>query len=98
MRLLQIHYDIYLDERTGLTADARTMIDHARLTAQNHQFTYDERIKVESATQAVCDLALRFGESMDNEDAMMVCRAAEFNLDGTEVSSSDSRGRLVLRC
>jgi 20S proteasome subunit alpha 5 len=49
------------------------MIDHARLTAQNHSFTYDERIKVESATQAVCDLALRFGESMDNEDAMMVC-------------------------
>ncbi|KAG8738800.1 proteasome component pup2 [Ceratobasidium sp. 428] len=47
------------------------MIDHARLTAQNHSFTYDERIKVESVTQAVCDLALRFGESMDNEDAMM---------------------------
>ncbi|KDN44862.1 putative proteasome subunit alpha type-5, partial [Rhizoctonia solani AG-8 WAC10335] len=49
---------------SGLTADARTMIDHARLTAQNHRFTY-------SVTQAVCDLALRFGESMDNEDAMM---------------------------
>jgi len=56
---------------SGLTADARTMIDHARVTAQNHAFTYDERIKVESVTQAVCDLALRFGESMDNEDAMM---------------------------
>ncbi|ELU41154.1 20S proteasome subunit [Rhizoctonia solani AG-1 IA] len=55
-----------------LTADARTMIDHARLTSQNHRFTYDEPIKVESVTQAVCDLALRFGESMDNEDAMMV--------------------------
>ncbi|CAE6448272.1 unnamed protein product [Rhizoctonia solani] len=57
---------------SGLTADARTMIDHARLTSQNHRFTYDEPIKVESVTQAVCDLALRFGESMDNEDAMMV--------------------------
>ncbi|GAB1524123.1 proteasome component pup2 [Rhizoctonia solani] len=56
---------------SGLTADARTMIDHARLTSQNHRFTYDEPIKVESVTQAVCDLALRFGESMDNEDAMM---------------------------
>jgi len=56
---------------SGLTADARTMIDHARVTAQNHAFTYDEKIKVESVTQAVCDLALRFGESMDNEDAMM---------------------------
>ncbi|KDQ08253.1 hypothetical protein BOTBODRAFT_139120 [Botryobasidium botryosum FD-172 SS1] len=56
---------------SGLTADARTMIDHARVTAQNHAFTYNENIKVESVTQAVCDLALRFGESMDNEEAMM---------------------------
>lgn len=57
---------------SGLTADARTMIDHARVTSQNHAFTYDEPIGVESVTQAVCDLALRFGESMDNESAMMV--------------------------
>lgn len=57
---------------SGLTADARTMIDHARVTAQNHAFTYDESIKVESVTQAVCDLALRFGESVHDEDAMMV--------------------------
>jgi len=56
---------------SGLTADARTIIDHARVTSQNHAFTYDEKIGVESVTQAVCDLALRFGESMDNEDAMM---------------------------
>jgi len=56
---------------SGLTADARSMIDHARVTAQNHSFTYDERIKVESVTQAVCDLALRFGESVEDEDALM---------------------------
>lgn len=57
---------------SGLTADARTMIDHARVTAQNHRFTYDEPIRVESATQAVCDLALRFGESVHDDEAMMV--------------------------
>lgn len=39
---------------------------------QNHQFTYDEKIKVESVTQAVCDLALRFGESADGEESIMV--------------------------
>lgn len=38
---------------------------------QNHTFTYDEPIKVESVTQAVCDLALRFGESTHDEDALM---------------------------
>src|SRR5258707_14358348 len=58
---------------SGLTADARTIIDHARVTAQNHSFTYDERIKVESVTQAVCDLALRFGEGVHGDEALMVC-------------------------
>ena len=48
------------------------MVDHMRVTAQNHTFIYDEPIKVESVTQAVCDLALRFGESVEDEDALMV--------------------------
>lgn len=62
---------------SGLTADARTMVDHARVTGQMHAFTYDEPIGVESCTQAVCDLALRFGESVEDEDALMAspCRA-----------------------
>lgn len=42
------------------------------LRPQNHSFTYDEPIKVESVTQAVCDLALRFGEGADEEEASMV--------------------------
>ena len=57
---------------SGLIADARTIIDHARVEAQNHWFTYNETIKVESVSQAVCDLALRFGESADGEEAIMV--------------------------
>ncbi|KAJ8294160.1 putative proteasome subunit alpha type-5 [Rhodotorula toruloides] len=56
---------------SGLTADARTMVEHARVTAQNHVFTYDEPIKVESVTQSVSDLALRFGEGANEEDASM---------------------------
>jgi len=56
---------------SGLTADSRTMIDHARVAASSHHFTYDEKIKVESVTQAVCDLALRFGESAHGEESIM---------------------------
>ncbi|WFD42145.1 proteasome endopeptidase complex [Malassezia psittaci] len=56
---------------SGLTADARTMIDHARVVSQNHNFVYDEEIKVESVAQAVCDLALRFGENTEDDEAMM---------------------------
>lgn len=56
---------------SGLTADARTMVEHARMTGQMHAFTYDEPIKTESVAQAVCDLALRFGESVEDDEAMM---------------------------
>jgi len=47
---------------SGLVADARTMIEHARVETQNHRFNYDEPMTVEACTQAICDLALRFGE------------------------------------
>ena len=89
---------------SGLTADARTMIDFARVEAQvsfflkffpfrssflgishfissktifssgkkNHWFTYNEKIKIESITQAVCDLALRFGEGHEGKEKTMV--------------------------
>jgi len=52
---------------SGLVADARTLVDHARVEAQNHTFTYDEPIGVEALTQAVCDLALSFGEGQDGD-------------------------------
>ncbi|ORZ00250.1 nucleophile aminohydrolase [Syncephalastrum racemosum] len=56
---------------SGMVADARTLVDFGRVAAQNHRFTYDEPLKVESLTQSICDLALRFGESADGEEAVM---------------------------
>jgi 20S proteasome subunit alpha 5 len=58
---------------SGLIADARTLVDHARVEAQNHRFTYDERITVESVTQAVSDLSLKFGEDSGrrNKETLM---------------------------
>lgn len=38
---------------SGLTADARTLIDHGRVEAQQHAFTYNEPIPVESLTQVL---------------------------------------------
>lgn len=55
---------------SGLTADARTLVDHGRVEAQQHSFTYNEPMPVESLTQSLCDLALRFGE--DEEEGSMV--------------------------
>jgi len=47
---------------SGLMADARTLIDHARVESQNHRFTYNEPMAVESVVEAISDLALDFSE------------------------------------
>jgi len=71
---------------------------------QNHTFTYDEPIKVESCTQAICDLALRFGEGADEEEASMVSntttRTRLLSLGGADKDSFCvcSRGRSEWRC
>lgn len=56
---------------SGLTADARSMIDHARVSSLTHNLYYDEEMQVESLTQSVCDLALRFGEGALGEKRLM---------------------------
>ncbi|PKU59423.1 Proteasome subunit alpha type-5-B [Dendrobium catenatum] len=47
---------------SGFIADARTLVEHARVETQNHRFSYGEPMTVESTTQALCDHAIRFGE------------------------------------
>ena len=54
----------------GLTADSKTLIDRARVESQNHWFTYDEKMQVESVAQAVSNLAIAFGDS-DNDAGVM---------------------------
>lgn len=56
---------------SGLIGDARTLVDHARIEAQNHSFTFDEQIGVEALTQSVCDLALGFGEGQKKGEKKM---------------------------
>ena len=56
---------------SGLTADARTLVEHARVEAANHRFTYDEPMRVESLTQSICDLAMSFGEGGDENKSKM---------------------------
>merc|ERR1711981_458377 len=53
---------------SGLTADSRTLVDRARVECQNHRFTYNEEMSVQSVTQSLCDVALRFAEEGDDDD------------------------------
>lgn len=55
---------------SGLIADSRTLIDRARVEAQNHWFTYNQPMRVESVTQAVSNLALQFGDDDADPAAM----------------------------
>ena len=49
---------------SGLTADARTLIEHARSETQNHFFTFNEPMPAESCTLSLCDKCLAIGEVM----------------------------------
>eukprot|EP01066_Platyproteum_vivax_P005893 Platyproteum_vivax@DN1778_c0_g1_i1.p1 len=59
---------------SGLTADARTLIDHARVESQNHWFTYNEPLSTESCVHAICDLALDFSDSSDGKRKRIMSR------------------------
>lgn len=48
---------------SGMVADARILVEHARVEAQNHRFTYNEPMRIDSCTLATCDLSIQFGES-----------------------------------
>ncbi len=56
---------------SGLLPDARTLVEHARVESQNHRFTYDEPMRVESLTQSICDLAMSFGEGGEENKSKM---------------------------
>lgn len=85
---------------SGLVADARTLVDHARVEAQNHTFTYAEPVGVEALTQAVCDLALSFGEGRDGDAEKRMSRpfgvalliAGCDDLNGPQLFFSDPSG------
>lgn len=55
---------------SGLMADARTLIERARVECQSHWFNYNEKMSIESCAQAVSALAIQFGDSDSGGSAM----------------------------
>jgi len=51
---------------SGIVGDARILIDHARVEAQNHRFNYNEPMTIEQITEAISDLAINFGEGYES--------------------------------
>ena len=81
---------------SGLAADARTLVQRARVEAQNHRFTFDEPIKTRSLTQSVCDLCLMFSE--DTKEKLMsrpfgvAFLFAGLDKDGVQLYHTDPSG------
>ena len=87
---------------SGLQADARSLVEHARVECQNHAFHYAEPLRVESTTQAICDLALRFGETGDDDESVMsrpfgvALLIAGYDEDGPQLYVEHSRHHTVM--
>lgn len=47
------------------------MVDHMRVAAQDHRFSFGEPIGIKAVTESVCDLALSFGEGRKKRDGQM---------------------------
>jgi 20S proteasome subunit alpha 5 len=52
---------------SGLSSDARTLVEHARVETQNHHFTFDEPMPVEACVHSIADMALDFSDSSDKD-------------------------------
>merc|ERR1719259_863638 len=88
---------------SGLIADSKTMIDKARVEAQNHWFTYDEKMKVESITKTISNLALQFGEEDSQPGSMsrpfgVALLFAGVDEDGPQLFHLDPSGTYVRCC
>jgi 20S proteasome subunit alpha 5 len=84
---------------SGLAADARTLVQRARVEAQNHRFTFAEPIKTRSLTQSVCDLCLQFSE--DSKEKLMsrpfgvAFLFAGVDKDGVQLYHTDPSGTFI---
>ena len=58
---------------SGLTADARTLVDHARLECQNYWFTYNEGMPIRSNVKAVATKVINFSEGSEAQARPFGC-------------------------
>ena len=71
-----------------MAGDARPLVDHARVQAQNHWFTYNERMSVRGITQSISDTMLKFGEG-DGQKKKLMARPYGVSLLVAGVSQED---------
>lgn len=80
---------------SGLVADARVLVDRARVDAQLNRITYDEPIEVESLVKKVCDFKqtyTQYGGVRPFGTALLI---AGMDRNGTHLFETDPSGALM---
>jgi proteasome alpha subunit len=80
---------------SGLVADARVLVDYARITSQINRVTYSERVSVEQLVKKICDYKqnyTQFGGVRPFGTALLVAGVDEF---GSHLFETDPSGALM---
>jgi proteasome alpha subunit len=80
---------------SGLVADARVLVDHARVTAQISKITYDERINVESLVKKICDYKQNYTQYGGVRPFGTALLVAGVDDQGVHLFETDPSGALV---
>lgn len=85
----------------GLVADARTLVDYARVESQNHRFTYNEPMPILAIAETIADLTIDFGEHEKRRQRAMArpygvsLLIAGIDENGPQLYQTDPSGRYM---
>ncbi len=80
---------------SGLVADARVLVDHARVTAQISKITYDEKISVEMLVKRICDFKQNYTQYGGVRPFGTALLVAGVDDQGVHLFETDPSGALV---
>ena len=80
---------------SGLVADARILVDHARVTAQINKITYDEPISVEALVKRICDFKQNYTQYGGVRPFGTALLVAGVDDQGVHLFETDPSGALV---
>jgi len=80
---------------SGLVADARILVDHARVIAQINKITYDERIGVEALVKRICDFKQNYTQYGGVRPFGTALLVAGVDDQGEHLFETDPSGALV---
>jgi len=80
---------------SGLVADARVLVDYARLVSQINKITYDEKIGVEPLVKRICDYKQAYTQSGGVRPFGTALLIAGIDEEGVHLYETDPSGSLT---